>query len=72
MNDGLKKDPTPWTEAHSQAVRNIKSKAKTLPLLYISDNELPKIVETDVSNLGWGAVLKQVRKQEGKKREEIV
>jgi hypothetical protein len=67
LNDRLKKDPMPWTEAHSQAVRNIKSKAKTLPLLYISDDDLPKIVETDASNLGWGAVLKQVRKQEVRK-----
>jgi hypothetical protein len=72
LNDRLKKDPTPWTEAHSQAVRNIKSKEKTLPLLYISNDDLPKIVETYASNLGWGAILKQVRKQEGKKREEIV
>jgi len=52
LNDRLKKDPTPWTEAHSQAVQNIKAKAKTLPLLYISDDDLPKIVETDASNIG--------------------
>jgi hypothetical protein len=31
LNDRLKKDPAPWTVTHTQAVRNIKSKAKTLP-----------------------------------------
>jgi hypothetical protein len=68
----LKKDPSPWTEAHSQAVRNIKAKAKNLPILYISDDDLPKIVETDASNIGWGAVLKQVRNEGNKKKEEII
>ena len=41
-------------------------------MLYISNDDLPKIVEIDASNLGWGVVLKQVREQGGKKREEIV
>lgn len=72
LNDRPKKDPMPWTKAHSQAVRKIKAKAKTLALLYISDDDLPKIVETDASNLGWGVVLKQVRNQGGKQRKEIV
>jgi hypothetical protein len=67
LNERLKKDPSPWTEAHTQAVRNIKAKAKNLPILHISDDELPKIVETDASNIGWGAVLKQVR-DKGKKK----
>jgi hypothetical protein len=58
LNDRLKKDPSPWTEAHSQAVRNIKAKAKNLPILYISDDDLFKIVEKDASNIGWGAILK--------------
>ena len=61
LNDRLKKDPTPWTEAHSQAVRNIKAKAKNLPILHISDDDLPKVVETDANNIGWGAFLKQIR-----------
>ena len=41
-------------------------------MVYISDDDLPKIVETDANNLGWGAILKQVKEQGGKKREEIV
>jgi hypothetical protein len=58
LNNRLKKNPSPWIEAHSQAVKSIKAKAKKLPILYISDDDLPKIVETDASNIGWGAVLK--------------
>lgn len=49
-----------------------KNKAKNLPILYISDDDLPKIVETYASNIGWGAVLKQVRNEDGKKKEEII
>jgi hypothetical protein len=69
LNDRLKKEPTPWTEAHTQAVKNIKAKVKNLPILHISDDNLLNIVETDANNIGWGAVLKQVRK-EGK--EEVI
>jgi len=69
LNERLKKDPSPWTEAHTQAVKNIKAKTKNLPILHISDDDLPKIVETDASNIGWGAVLKQVR---NKGKEEII
>ena len=72
LNQRLKKDPSPWTEAHSQAVRNIKAKTKNLPILHISDDDLPKIVEIDASNIGWGAVLKQIRHQGDKKKEEII
>jgi hypothetical protein len=69
LNDRLKKEPCPWTEAHTQAVKNIKAKVKNLPILHISDDDLPKIVETDASNIGWGAVLKQVR---DKGKEEVI
>jgi hypothetical protein len=69
LTDRLKKDPSPWTEAHTQAVRNIKAKTKNLPILHSSDDELPKIVETDASNIGWGAVLKQVK---DKGKEEVI
>jgi len=49
-------------------VHKIKAKVKTLHILYIADDDLPKIVETDASNYGWGAVLKQLRQ----KKEEII
>ena len=72
LNDRLKKEANPWTDAHTQAVKKIKAKEKTLPLLHISDDDLYKIVETDASNIGWGAVLKQIRHQGNKKKEEII
>lgn len=31
-----------------------------MPILYLVDEDLPKIVESDASNLGWGGTLKQV------------
>lgn len=69
LNQRLTKDACPWTEAHTQAVRNIKAKVRHLPILHISDDNLLKIVETDASNIGWGAVLKQQTKD---KKEEII
>jgi hypothetical protein len=69
LNERLKKDPTPWTEAHTQAIRNIKAKVRRLPILHVSDDNLLKIVETDASNIAWGAVLKQINLQ---KKEEVI
>jgi hypothetical protein len=69
LNERLKKEPSPWTEAHTQAVRNIKAKGQTLPILHVSDDNLLKIVETDASNLGWGAVLKQINQHQ---KEEVI
>ena len=42
----------------------IKSKVKTLHILYLADEDLPKIVESDVSNIGWGGILKQTKEGE--------
>jgi hypothetical protein len=72
LNYRLKKEASPWIEAHTQAIKKIKEKTKTFPLLHISDDDLYKIVETDASNLGWGVVLKQARPHKGKQTEEIV
>jgi hypothetical protein len=72
LNDRLKKEVRPWTDAHTQAVKKIKAKEKTLSLLHISKDELYKIVETDASNIGWGVVLKQVRPHKDKHTKEIV
>ena len=41
------------------AVKRIKEKVKTLPILYLCDEDLFKIFEIDASELGWGGVLKQ-------------
>ena len=56
----LKKDPEPWSEKHSQAVRTVKSKVKSLPCLSLANPNYYKIVETDASNIGYGGILKQV------------
>lgn len=69
LNERLKKESSPWTEAHTKAVQNIKRKVRQLPILHISDDNLLKIVESDANNLGWGAVLKQLNHQ---KKEEVI
>jgi hypothetical protein len=43
-----------------------------LPLLHISDDDLYKIVEKDASNIGWGAVLKQIKNHNEIRIQEIV
>jgi len=40
-------------------VQEIKAKVKSLPILYIADDEAFKIVESDASDKGWGGILKQ-------------
>ncbi|KAK2993839.1 hypothetical protein RJ640_023723, partial [Escallonia rubra] len=55
----LQKNPQPWTIVHTQAIRRIKLRAKTLPCLCLSLPEAFKIVETDASDIGFGGILKQ-------------
>ena len=52
LNQRLRKNPKPWTEAHVHAVRNIESKVKHLPILYVADDEADKIIESDANNEG--------------------
>jgi hypothetical protein len=61
LNDRLKKDPSPWIEAHTEAVRKIKFKVRHLPTLHVASDELFKIVESDANDQGWGEILKQVK-----------
>lgn len=61
LNERLSKNCSTWYDAHTKVVRNIKQKVRNLPILYVVDDELPKIVESDASEAGWGAILKQVR-----------
>ncbi|XP_058183933.1 uncharacterized protein LOC131301588 [Rhododendron vialii] len=56
LYDRLKKNPPPWSEQHTRAVRKIKLKAKQLPCLAIANPDWKKIVETDASNLGYGGM----------------
>ena len=60
LYDRLKKNPKPWTPHHTETVKRIKSKVKTLPCLMLSNPNWEKIVETDASEIGFGGILTQV------------
>ena len=55
----LKKNPAPWTDEHTQVVKQVKSQVKELPCLGILHPEAFPIIETDASNIGYGGILKQ-------------
>ena len=66
------KEPCQWKQEHTEAIKRIKKKVKILPTLHIIDKDLPKIIESNASDTGWGGILKQVRKKERKFEEESV
>ncbi|GAV78588.1 hypothetical protein CFOL_v3_22054, partial [Cephalotus follicularis] len=55
----LRNNPPPWTNIHTQLIKQIKIYAKEIPCLHLPTPEAQKIVETDASNLGYGGILKQ-------------
>ena len=55
----LPNKPPPWTDIHTQIVRQIKKHVKTLPCLGFPSPDSFKIVETNASELGYGGILKQ-------------
>ena len=55
----LKKNLAPWTNDHTQIVKQVKSQIKELPCLGILHLETFPIIETDASNIGYGGILKQ-------------
>ena len=59
LHDRLKKNPVAWTEEHTKVVRLIKQSVKNIPCLFLANPALPKIVETDASDIGYGGILKQ-------------
>ena len=59
MFDWLKSNPPPWSDVHTSLVKQIKSHVKTLPCLGNPTVSAFKIVETDVSDFGYGGILKQ-------------
>ena len=61
MHDRLRKSPEPWSDLHTQIVRQIKDQVQSIPLLHLADPSAPKIVETDASDIGYGGILKQVQ-----------
>ena len=55
----LQNKPPPWTDIHTQIVRQIKKHVKTNPCLGLPSPDSFKIVETDASELGYRGILKQ-------------
>ena len=55
----LKKNPLPWSDEHTQVVKQVKSQVKELPCLGILHPDAFPIIETDASNIGYGGILKQ-------------
>ena len=56
----LKKNPAPWSDVHTQLVKQVKFQVKELPCLGILHPEAFPIIETDASNIGYGGILKQI------------
>jgi len=57
----LKTNPVPWSDLHTDLVKQIKKQVQTIPLLHLANPLAPKIVETDASDIGYGGILKQVQ-----------
>lgn len=58
--DRFKKKIPAWTPAHTKVVKTIKLKGKELPCLNIPNPQAYKIVEIDVTDVGYGGMLKQM------------
>ncbi|XP_043717624.1 uncharacterized protein LOC122665535 [Telopea speciosissima] len=52
----LRKDAPPWSSVHTQAVKDLKALAQSLPTLQIPSTGL-RILQSDASDTQWGAVL---------------
>ena len=59
LHDRLKKSPPPWTDIHTNIIKQVKTQVKHLPCLYLPNPHSFKIVETDASDIGYGGILKQ-------------
>jgi hypothetical protein len=57
----LKTNPVPWSDLHTNLVKQIKKQVQTIHLLHLANPLAPKIVKTDASDLGYGGILKQVQ-----------
>ena len=55
----LKKNLAPWSNEHTQVVKQVKSQVKELLCLGILHPEVFPIIETDASNIGYSGILKQ-------------
>ena len=64
LYDRLRKNPKAWTDNHTKAVKNIKTKVNNLPCLTLANSNWQKIVKTDASDIGYGGILKQISPNE--------
>ena len=55
----LRKNSPPWTEEHTNIVKILKQKVKTLPCLGLPHPNAFLIVQTDASDIGYGGILQQ-------------
>ncbi|KAG5253217.1 JHL23C [Salix suchowensis] len=60
LHDRLRKSPEPWSDVHTQIVRQIKAQVQSISLLHLADPLAPKIVETNATDIGYGGILKQI------------
>ena len=60
LHDRLKKNLVPWIDEHTKVIQQIKKHIVEIPCLHLTDPSLPKVVETNASDLGYGGILKQV------------
>ena len=58
LRQTLEKNLASWNEEHTKIIKTVKSRVKTLPCLALANLEAFKIVETDVSDLGYGGIIK--------------
>ncbi|GAV65640.1 hypothetical protein CFOL_v3_09155, partial [Cephalotus follicularis] len=56
----LRKTHPPWTDRHTQLIKQIKIYAKEISCLHLALPSVFKIVEIDVSNIGYCGILKQL------------
>ena len=59
LHDRLRKNPPPWSDIHTQVVKEIKLKVQFIKFLYLLITRTFKIVETDASDIGYGGIFKQ-------------
>ena len=61
LHDRLKKNLIPWTDEHTKVIQQIKKHIVEIPSLHLANPNLPKVVETYASDLGYGGILNQVQ-----------
>lgn len=61
LHNRFKLNSEPWIDEYTKIVQKIKTQVLDISYLHLSDSNLPKIVETDTSEIGYRGILKQVQ-----------